>query len=275
MDVMGVDHCAFVDYTDSNDFYLYEVGDYKCVPGYGYGPIMRSQTIFHYVISGKGKLVLEGKEFEIHANQGFLIPVNMMAYYEADKDDPWTYVWIHVDGPKAVELFKKAGLTKNHPVFIPTADCSNIYDIIMSIYERSDEEYFCMGKVYEFFNTVVRYSSREKSQEVDSQLMYVTKVIRYIQVNYSGALSVDEIAKLLGLNRSYLTRLFKKSTGQSPQEYIFSYRMKQAASLLLESDQSVQYVAFSVGYSDSFTFSKAFKRYYGVSPRDYRLEQSH
>ena len=64
MEVTGVDKVKFIDCTKSNDFYLFEVGRYKCVPNYSYGPIVRTRTIFHYVISGKGYLILDDKRYE-------------------------------------------------------------------------------------------------------------------------------------------------------------------------------------------------------------------
>ena len=95
-------------------------------------------------------------------------------------------------------------------------------------------------------------------------------VINYIQLKYSEPIKIDTIALSLGLNRSYLTRLFKEATGYSLQEYLLTYRMKIAVKLLADESISVNQVASSVGYNDTFTFSKAFKRHFGKSPSDYR-----
>ena len=76
----------------------------------------------------------------------------------------------------------------------------------------------------------------------------------------------ENIAFALGLNRSYLTRLFKEATGYSLQEYLLTYRMKMAIKLLSENKLSVSEIAEAVGYTDTFTFSKAFKRHFGQSP---------
>lgn len=274
MEIIGVDRCEFVDYTQSNDFYLYEVGNYKCIPGYSYGPVIRPHTIFHYVLSGKGYLLLNGIRFDIHAGEGFLIPSNCKAYYEADQDDPWEYTWIHVDGPRAKELFGVAGLSIDSPVFHSLTQSDSIKRIIEEIYSHIDEECYCMGKVYEFFNVLVTTSASKAEPIAQNNLSYVKKVIRYIQVKYPDNISVEEIAYVCGLNRSYLTRLFKDATGYTPNEYLTKYRMTQAVKMLKETDHSVQHIATLVGYTDSFTFSKAFKRYYGTSPSSYRQGES-
>ena len=270
MEVTGVDKVKFIDLTKSNDFYLFEVGKYKCIPSYSYGPIVRTRTIFHYVVSGKGHLVLDDRKYEVEAGQGFLIPAQCKAYYEADSKDPWEYIWMHIDGPRAMELFNNAGISEDNPIFFPTGDSSKISDIIDDIYNNSSNECYCYAKVYEFFHCIITLSKNRVYHEVDPRLAYVKSAINFIRLKYSEPITVEEIAAACGLNRSYLTRLFKHATGYTPQSYLSSYRIKKATELLTESTESVSSIAFLVGYSDAFTFSKAFKRFKDESPSEYR-----
>lgn len=270
MEVTGVDKVKFIDHTKSNDFYLFEVGRYKCIPSYSYGPIIRPKTIFHYVVSGKGHLVLNDKRYDVEAGQGFLIPAKCKAYYEADAEDPWEYTWIHIDGPRTMELFNSAGISEENPIYIPRSDSRIILDILGDIYDNSDRECYCYAKVYEFFDTIISLSKNRVLNDVDPRLAYVKSAINFIRLKYSEPISVEEIAAACGLNRSYLTRLFKHATGYTPQEYLGTYRIKKATELLSESSESVSSISFLVGYSDVYTFSKAFKRVKGMSPSDYR-----
>jgi AraC family transcriptional regulator of arabinose operon len=81
---------------------------------------------------------------------------------------------------------------------------------------------------------------------------------------------VSDIANMLSLNRSHMTRLFKKATGTTIQEYLISYRMKVAMKMMEDPICPINHISFAVGYNDVFTFSKAFKQHVGVSPSDYR-----
>lgn len=270
MEITGVDKVKFVDHTKSNDFYLFEVGRYKSIPGYSYGPIVRPKTIFHYVVSGRGYLILNDKRYDVESGQGFLIPAKCKAYYEADKDNPWEYTWIHIDGPRTMELFSSAGISEENPIYNPRSDSGVILDILGDIYDNSDRECYCYAKVYEFFDTIISLSKNRVLHDVDPRLAYVKSAINFIRLKYSEPITVAEIATACGLNRSYLTRLFKHATGYTPQEYLSTYRMKKATELLLESTESVCNIALIVGYSDAFTFSKAFKRFKNVSPSEYR-----
>ena len=66
----------------------------NCKSGHSYGPAVRSYWLLHYVVSGKGKFEREGKTLKISKGDIFVIPPFLETYYEADANDPWTYVWI-------------------------------------------------------------------------------------------------------------------------------------------------------------------------------------
>ena len=111
---------------------------------------------------------------------------------------------------------------------------------------------------------------KSTSFEIDNSLKYLRNVIQYISQKYSEPIRIGEIAKHCGLDRSYLSKLFKNATDMTPQEYLLSFRMNKAKELLKDSSISVQNVAYSVGYNDPLSFSKFFKRETGLSPSEYR-----
>lgn len=144
--------------------------------------------------------------------------------------------------------------------------------IFSAIENNSHNEYLCYAKLYELCDYLVNYSSSRNEVETDVQLDYVKKIIKYIRLKYCEQIQVSDIANACGLNRSYLTRLFKEATGSSVQNYLMTYRMKAAIKLMYNPDLSIQYISFAVGYGDVFTFSKAFKKMMGMSPSDYRAQ---
>lgn len=271
-DQKTADVVFFLNYESSNDIYFNEIGAQRCEPSYSYGPIVRPEAIFHFVESGHGTLYLNNVEHKIGPKQGFLIPNNVLAYYIADEDDPWSYYWFHLGGPMEHELFAKAGIDAAHPVFSSIADTAPLESIIKDMLAHYQHEYYCLGKVYEFFDFIIRNSVNTPINVADSKLVYVRKVINYIRLYFCEQITVESISAAMGLNRSYLTRVFKEATGQSIQEYLCSYRMNVASRMLQETTQSIQYISYAVGYSDAFTFSKAFKRYSHTSPSEFREE---
>ena len=92
----------------------------------------------------------------------------------------------------------------------------------------------------------------------------------FIAQNYSRAITVEDMARRCNLDRSYFGKVFRDVLGQSPQEFLIQYRMEKAAELLKITDLSVGEISRQVGYPNQLHFSRAFKNFYGISPRTYR-----
>ena len=271
---VGFDFCAFTNFDNSAEVRLYEIGNYVCEPGYSYGPIIRSRGIIHYVLSGKGFLIIEKQTFEVHANQIFFIPSGVSAYYEADMENPWSYKWLHIGGTEFLALLKEVGLDENSPVLdVSSHSCrpGTFCTIIDEIFENYEREYYCVGKIYEIMDFLRKEYGRADEASAESlQLQYVRTVIKYIQLKFSEQITMENIAGVCGLNRSYLSRLFHDATGYTIKGYLQLYRMQTAQKMLRDSDYPISYIGNAVGYADIFTFSKAFKKHTGCTPSDYR-----
>lgn len=270
----GCDFCKFLNYEDSDDFFLHEIGMNKCSPNYSYEHLIKNRNIIHFVLSGKGIIRINGKEHQVKAHEAFIIPDGIRSFYQADGEDPWEYIWIHIGGPKFPSILKKAGITPDQPIFSPTDCADEIERLVRSLIDNYSRQYYCIGTLYQICDYLVNYSATRESKVEDSSLKYVKNVIAFIQLKYSENIKTSQIAFACGLDRSYLTRLFKSATGYSLQEYLVAYRMKMALKFLKDDSMSIQDIAYAVGYVDSFTFSKAFKRHFGKSPKQYRGEDA-
>ena len=81
---------------------------------------------------------------------------------------------------------------------------------------------------------------------------------------------VRELSSLLGLSPSQTLRKIKANSGKSVNQYIREIRLKKAAKLLKKTDQSIAEVSYQVGFSSASYFNKSFKKYYNVTPGDYK-----
>lgn len=99
----------------------------------------------------------------------------------------------------------------------------------------------------------------------------VQRVIHYIRANLDEDLSRDLIADWIGLNPDYLTRLFKKETGQTIVDFISNERVERAKELLAKTDMPISMIASSVGYHNFSHFSQMFKKNTSMTPGVYRL----
>ncbi len=116
-----------------------------------------------------------------------------------------------------------------------------------------------------FYLQAIHYREKNASTKA-AQIVQAVKA--YIDKHYQDSdLSISDISTATLINQTYLRSNFKSETGMTISEYITKYRMTLAKQLLEEPEAKVSQVAELVGYSDESYFSKAFKKYYGSSPK--------
>ena len=98
----------------------------------------------------------------------------------------------------------------------------------------------------------------------------INKAIRYISQNFSRSLTLDEVAEHVHLNSAYFSTLFKQSTGSSFKEYLNMVRIEESKRLLANTDYSIIDISLATGFEDQSYFSKVFKKYTGLTPKQYR-----
>lgn len=259
---------------ESLDLSLCFCGIENCAPSHSFGPAVRSQYLIHYIITGKGTYTVGDKTFHLKENDGFLIWPGVITYYEADKDEPWQYVWIAFNGVKAKTYLSYANLDENNLIFNYSKDTS----LVEYVLKMFDLKHFTIsnklqleGLLYMFMSKLTENTPIDKNQSIyNASKIYLEKSIEFIENNYSNTIKINEIADYIGINRSYLTNIFKKTINISPQDFLLNFRMDKAVELLTSTNFSIKIIANSVGYSDPLTFSKAFKKVKGISPKNYR-----
>ncbi|WP_433195068.1 AraC family transcriptional regulator [Nocardia sp. CA-107356] len=98
----------------------------------------------------------------------------------------------------------------------------------------------------------------------------VGKALRLLQHNPAHGWTVASLADAVGVSRAALARRFTDLVGEPPMSFLTEWRLALAADLLQESDATIESIARQVGYGSAFALSTAFKRHFGVSPRDHR-----
>lgn len=257
------------------DMNLLQVGWEKCKPLHQFGPAIRNHFLFHYVISGKGRLHTNDTYYSIHAGQGFLLCPGQSSTYYADEQDPWTYVWIEFDGLRARESITLAGLSENQPVYTPDRkeNGSHIENLLMHIVDHPEySPILLIGHALIFLDELIQTSKTKIANTGTKKLrdFYIKEAIAYIDANYQYDISIQDISDACGLNRSYFGRLFKETMSLSPQQFLIQYRMTKAAQLLKGSRIPVAEVSIAVGYENQLHFSRAFKSVFDISPSEYR-----
>lgn len=106
---------------------------------------------------------------------------------------------------------------------------------------------------------------------LDRATTLVKQGVEYIESHYDEPFGRDDLARVLGVSPSYVSRLFQRELGLSPWEYLAQVRIDRARTLLLAPEaRSITEIALRVGFSDPAYFTRTFRRYTGHSPLAYR-----
>ena len=244
-------------------------GEEQCAPHHSWGPGVRSHYLIHYIISGKGVFYCGPNKFHLKKGQIFVVFPDTIVKYEADEIDPWHYVWINFYGEESKSILQAAGLSLQNPVKNVQGG-NDLADMLRQMpSERTadmSENLKFFAKLYEFMSLLTREGCHAESKESD----YLEEAVRYIKAHHHEQITVESIARYVGISRKYLYAIFKNALGISPKDYVIDYRMEKAKEFLLNESLPVGSIAYSVGYDDALNFSKMFKSKTGMSPSEYR-----
>lgn len=231
-------------------------GSEVCESCHSVGPLVRDHYLIHYVIKGTGVFSDATGDHTVKAGQIFLIRPGELFSYIADKEDPWSYVWVGFNGALAERLNALTDTVIDYRE-------DTFFDLRRVADMTSMREEFVTSKIYEII--CVLFGKQEQKPH------YVGQAKNYIRVNYMSPITADSVAANVGVSLRYLTRLFKDSTGSGVQDYLISTRLNHAKRLLSQG-LSVNETAFQSGFNDAFHFSKAFKKVIGISPSEYKKQ---
>lgn len=160
-------------------------------------------------------------------------------------------------------LFRKAvQLAKVHPFYIDELSSSMALQI-EACTSVSQIDSLTLLMLHKYCLLVKNHSHKSTSP-------LISRCMDYIDLQYQSELSLDSLAKMCSVTNSYLSSQFRKEVDMTITDYINSTRIKHSLFLLNTTDQSIQDIAINSGFSDANYFTRTFKKYQGMSPKDYR-----
>ena len=240
-------------------------------PGHHYGPSVRSHYLIHFILDGEGDFQVNHTTYHLKSGQGFLIEPDYLTTYTSDQQHPWTYIWVGFSGSNAKQIVDSLGLSQENPIFSCNAgEKLKKYEMEMLQHNHlhASDFYRTQGMFYLFISAIAD-AMKDQAPTTDANT-YVQHAISYIHNHISEPILVEEIADYVGLNRSYLSVLFKKNVGMSPIQYLQTCRLSKARNMLSTSKLSVESIACSCGYQKAESLIKVFRQTYHTTPAAYR-----
>lgn len=235
------------------------------------------QYVFIYCVDGAGHYRIGGHEYDVHANQYFILPAGIPHAYWADKATPWTIYWIHFKGTMASYYARNAV----QPMDIQPEAHSRIgqrIDLFEEIFNTlkagfSNDNLHYVSSAFHYYLGSLRYIKQYRnaggSQVNDDNVAEIS--IHFMKENMEKHLTLQAIARAVGYSPSHFSTLFKKRTGHAPLSYFNLLKVQRACFLLDSTDMKINQICYKIGIEDTYYFSRMFSKLMGMSPTTYRL----
>ena len=155
---------------------------------------------------------------------------------------------------------------------------SDIHNTIWTLFDaaaskKSGYQLIILGCFYQFFGIIFqkKYYNQmlSKNSKDYKRILHLKQALEFMESSYTLPLSLKEIADSVGMSPKYFCRFFQEMTNRTPIDYLNYYRIERACYQLLTTNHSITEIAYSSGFNDLSYFIKTFKKYKGVTPKNY------
>lgn len=239
----------------------------------------------YYVVHGYGNRMAGDTLQPFVAGDVVLVPPSMLHRWEyapdsADNDGCVRYLMVafnHSFVERCMEVFPElrnrlVGITFPAEAWKFGSESSRIIRRILLRMNDSDE----LGRLCEMFCLLpVIFTSSDhtfagKPMRIERDVRRMQQICTYVMAHYVHAISLDEIAAEVGMNRSAFCSYFKRCKGMTFFEFLSAYRIDTACEMLMTTSLSISEICYAVGFNDVPHFNRIFKRMKHMSPREYK-----
>jgi AraC-like DNA-binding protein len=228
-------------------------------------PYGANEHILMVCVGGKGYV----NKMEVEANSLVFIPKGLKHVYRASKGTPWDIYWAHYIG-KNILIPNEVHIV--HLTKFQTRSLSDIFLNMLDSFEHNITTYSL-----QFVNNSMNYMVgliEFYLKEPPKLPKVVRRANRYIKNNLNVNLSIDQICDHLSISSSSLYNAYKDHYNISPNLYFTQFKMDIASNYLISTSMRISQIGLKLGYTDPYYFSRIFKKTYGVSPKQYRKDNT-
>lgn len=226
-----------------------------------------------YIVGSRGYIVHEGDLVICNANtihgeapfQKHLMQTYCIALANVKIDDLPIGCAIKLSERPVISLGNFADIVKTSMV--------NIYDMYINSKDNHVIcNHFAIGVLMILEKIIAEHNKQGKNKILTEQKneALVRKITDYLNHHYTEQLTLKSISKAMHISETYLSHLYKRETGLSPIQYVIHCRIGEAQSLLMETNIPIHEIEDRLGFGSSCHLTMMFKKYVGISPREYR-----
>jgi AraC family transcriptional regulator, arabinose operon regulatory protein len=227
-------------------------------------------------LSGSGFVLTGNRRFKVEADEMAWISGHHPHAHWANQTDPWELLWLRIDGRTMEETCNILSVPRL-PVFsgIPVSDLRKGFLRILELMKLRPLALDAMVNAA-VAEILALLCENRQAEPLDSfggfpeDSADVREALTKMALYPDRPWRVAALARLCRLSEPHFYRKFKQATGSTPIDWLRRERINHARRRLLESEDPIKQISEQVGYNDPFFFSRDFKRYTGVAPKNYR-----
>ena len=278
------DNSEIIAYNEPGIPIYIQEGHLYHTPDYRYLCHWHEDIEFIYVLDGEMDYFVNGKSIPL--SSGDMIVVNSgrlhYGYSDCQKDCHYYCVVLHpsllTTNKKLLEKYVTPIIGSSQPDYFLFRTDESISEQVLSIYQTKTGSSSCpeLEVISLFQNLWIQLYQRilttlhTEDEETDDDLTTQRRMVSFIYQNYSSVITLDDIADAGQICRSKCCQIFKKYMGQSPMEFVNSYRLESSQQLLERTDLSITDICLACGFNHQSYFTKQFRAKYQCTPKEYR-----
>lgn len=224
----------------------------------------------HFLLDGCGFFHIDGRDYLLKKGDAFIITPREAHLYRSSPDSSLLLMWIEFHGSFCRELFSFVRAGHNY-VLTDNAGQKAVRQLREILHALSGtaavSEYEISAMLYRMIMCLTEASFQTSNTQLPE---IVAEALDIIENNYTQPLRISDLADMLHISHTYLTRLFRQTVGTTPLKYITMKKIEYACFLLRNTSLSCEKISEKTGFFDNAYFYKTFKALKGITPVQYR-----
>lgn len=226
-------------------------------------------------VAGEGWMEIDARRLvPIHRQELVLLPAGIPHRYGSIDSDPWSIYWLHLKGEDVLPLFAAYHLQAGS-VQVPLRWAASFIEAFDACYRLISERSYSPSTHIHVAQTIRHQISSlgmtiGGNRQERRRSRFIDEAIHFMADHLEQSITLDQLARHVGLSRQHLIEVFREATGFPPIDYFLRMRIQRAGQLLDLTDLTVKQVGSALGFHDPYYFSRLFKKITGLSPTQYR-----
>ena len=244
-------------------------------PTYDWHGLRRGRAefaLFQYTVAGRGRLRVNGREFDVGPGQAMLLhfPEDNRYWLPSDSDG-WEFFYVCLHGREVMRLWPQVE-SRLGPMTNLAADSAVVRSASQIVRDalagKIPQAFAASARAYELIMLLA--AEARHTHPVQPLRPVIEKARRYAEAHLNRALTVDDLAHEAGLSRHHFSRLFARHNGLAPAAWLIEQRVKEAARLLRGTKLPLKAIATQCGFPNPNYLGRVFRRHTGIPPAAYR-----